>query len=54
VDRVLVIESAFYFDRPSFYERAAQVLKPRGLVVLADIAFADRAAFVDGMTSLEA
>src|SRR5439155_25512442 len=32
--------------RPRFYERAAQVLKPGGLVVLADIAFADGAAFL--------
>ena len=46
VDRILAIECAFYFDRPCFYERAAQVLKPGGLVVLADIAFADRAAFL--------
>ena len=35
VDRVLAIECAFYFDRPRFYERAAQVLKPGGLVVVA-------------------
>ena len=46
VDRVLAIECAFYFDRPRFYARAAQVLKPGGLVVLADIAFADRASFL--------
>ena len=46
VDRVLAIECAFYFDRPRFYERAAQILKPGGLVVLADIAFADRASFL--------
>lgn len=46
VDRVLAIECAFYFDRPSFYKRAAQVLKPGGLVVLADIAFAGRASFL--------
>ncbi len=46
VDRVLAIECAFYFDRPRFYERAAQVLKPGGLVVLADIAFADRVSFL--------
>lgn len=46
VDRVLAIECAFYFDRPCFYERAAQVLKPGGLLVLADIAFADRASFL--------
>jgi cyclopropane fatty-acyl-phospholipid synthase-like methyltransferase len=42
VDRMLAIECAFYFDRPLFYERAAQVLKPGGLLVLADITFADR------------
>lgn len=46
VDRVLAIECAFYFDRPRFYERAAQVLKPGGLMVLADIAFADRGGFL--------
>jgi cyclopropane fatty-acyl-phospholipid synthase-like methyltransferase len=46
VDRVLAIECAFYFERPRFYERAAQVLKPGGLVVLADIAFADCASFL--------
>jgi cyclopropane fatty-acyl-phospholipid synthase-like methyltransferase len=46
VDRILAIECAFYFDRPSFYQRAAQVLKPGGRVILADITFADRAAFL--------
>ena len=46
VDRVLAIECAFYFDRPRFYERAAHVLKPGGLMVLADISFADRATFL--------
>lgn len=40
VDRVLAIECAFYFDRPRFYRRAAEVLKPGGLLVLADISFA--------------
>ena len=40
VDRILAIECAFYFDRPRFYRRAAQVLKLDGLMVLADIAFA--------------
>ncbi|MGZ5472394.1 MAG: SAM-dependent methyltransferase [Thermoanaerobaculia bacterium] len=42
VDRVMAIECAFYFDRPRFYARAAEVLRPGGLLVLADIAFADR------------
>jgi cyclopropane fatty-acyl-phospholipid synthase-like methyltransferase len=42
VDRVLAIECAFYFDRPRFYRRAAEILKPGGRLVLADIAFADR------------
>jgi ubiquinone/menaquinone biosynthesis C-methylase UbiE len=45
-DRVLAIECAFYFDRPRFYQRAAEVLKPGGLLVLADISFADRARFL--------
>jgi len=44
VDRMMAIECAFYFDRPKFYERAAQVLKPGGLLVLADIAFSDGSA----------
>lgn len=42
VDRVLAVECAFYFDRPRFYRRAAEVLKPGGRLVLADISFADR------------
>lgn len=42
VDRVLAIECAFYFERPRFYARAAEVLRPGGRLVLADIAFADR------------
>jgi ubiquinone/menaquinone biosynthesis C-methylase UbiE len=42
VDRVMAIECAFYFDRPRFYARAAEVLKPGGLLVLADIAFSGR------------
>jgi cyclopropane fatty-acyl-phospholipid synthase-like methyltransferase len=46
VDRVMAIECAFYFDRPRFYRRAAEVLKPGGLLVMADIAFADRARFL--------
>ena len=46
VDRVMAIECAFYFDRPRFYKRAAEVLKPGGLLVLADIAFADGARFL--------
>jgi cyclopropane fatty-acyl-phospholipid synthase-like methyltransferase len=46
VDRMLAIECAFYFDRPRFYARAAEVLKPGGLLVLADIAFADGGGFM--------
>lgn len=45
VDRLLAIECAFYFDRPRFYRRAFEVLKPGGLLVLADIAFSDRLQF---------
>ena len=43
VDRVMAIECAFYFDRPRFYARAADVLRPGGRLVLADIMFADPA-----------
>lgn len=46
VDRLLAIECAFYFDRPRFYQRAAQVLRSGGLLVLADITFSDRLAFL--------
>jgi cyclopropane fatty-acyl-phospholipid synthase-like methyltransferase len=42
VDRVMAIECAFYFDRPRFYARAAEVLGTGGLLVLADIAFSNR------------
>jgi cyclopropane fatty-acyl-phospholipid synthase-like methyltransferase len=41
VDRLLAIECAFYFDRPRFYRRAAEVLKPGGRAIIADICFAD-------------
>jgi ubiquinone/menaquinone biosynthesis C-methylase UbiE len=46
VDRLIAIECAFYFDRPRFYRRAAEVLKPGGLLVAADIALSDRLAFL--------
>jgi ubiquinone/menaquinone biosynthesis C-methylase UbiE len=46
VDRLIAIECAFYFDRPAFYRRAAQVLKPGGLLVAADIALSDRLGFL--------
>jgi cyclopropane fatty-acyl-phospholipid synthase-like methyltransferase len=41
VDRLLAIECAFYFDRPRFYRRAAEVLKTGGRAVLADISLSD-------------
>ena len=41
VDRLLAVECAFYFDRPKFFKRAAGVLRPGGLLVAADISFAD-------------
>jgi SAM-dependent methyltransferase len=37
VDRVMAIECAFYFDRPRFYARAAEILKPGGRLIVADI-----------------
>ena len=42
VDRLVAVECAFYFDRPRFYRRAAEVLKPGGLLVLADIQLSER------------
>ena len=53
VDRLLAIECAFYFDRPRFYRRAAQVLKPGGLLVAADIALSDRLAFLTRREDLQ-
>src|SRR4051812_28343244 len=46
VDRLVAIECAFYFDRPRFYARAADVLKPDGLLVVADIQLSDRLRFL--------
>jgi ubiquinone/menaquinone biosynthesis C-methylase UbiE len=37
VDKLMAVECAFYFDRARFYARAAEVLKPGGRAVLADI-----------------
>lgn len=42
IDRLMAIECAFYFDRPRFYARVAEVLKPGGRLVLADIMYADK------------
>lgn len=39
VDRLLAVECAFYFRRDAFYRRAAEVLRPGGLLVAADICF---------------
>lgn len=50
VDRVLAIECAFHFDRDRFYATAARVLRPGGLLVVADIAFADPLRRVAGRT----
>jgi cyclopropane fatty-acyl-phospholipid synthase-like methyltransferase len=52
VDRVLAIECAFYFDRPRFYRRAFEVLRPGGLAVLADIALSDRLSFLTSKPDL--
>lgn len=38
-DRLLAVECAFYFRRAEFYRRAAEVLRPGGLLVAADICF---------------
>ena len=46
VDKLLAIECAHYFDRPRFYRRVAEVLKPGGRVILADISLSDRLGFL--------
>jgi ubiquinone/menaquinone biosynthesis C-methylase UbiE len=46
VDRLMAVECAFYFDRPRFYARAAQVLRPGGRAVLADITLCNALGFV--------
>jgi ubiquinone/menaquinone biosynthesis C-methylase UbiE len=46
VDKLMAVECAFYFDRPRFYARAAQVLKPGGRAVLADITLANWLSFL--------
>lgn len=51
-DRVLAVECAFYFDRPRFYHRAFEVLRPGGLAVLADISLSDRLRFLSRIPDL--
>jgi SAM-dependent methyltransferase len=46
IDKLFAVECAFYFDRARFYRRAAEVLKPGGVVVLADISFSEALAFL--------
>jgi len=50
VDKVLSVECAFYFDRPVFYKEAHRVLKPGGLLVLADISFSGAISFITRWT----
>jgi cyclopropane fatty-acyl-phospholipid synthase-like methyltransferase len=49
VDELMAIECAFYFDRPRFYARAAEVLKPGGRAVLADITLSGLMGFLGVM-----
>jgi len=46
VDKLLAIECAFYFDRPRFYRRVAEVLRPGGQAILADISLSDSLGFL--------
>lgn len=46
VDALMAVECAFYFDRPRFYERAAEVLRPGGRAVLADITLCNALGFL--------
>ncbi|MFC1849025.1 SAM-dependent methyltransferase [candidate division CSSED10-310 bacterium] len=50
VDKVIAIECAFYFQRPRFYQEAARVMKPGGLLVLADITLSDVLHFLTPWT----
>jgi len=50
-DKMLAIECAFYFDRPRFYQEAARVLKPGGLLVLADICLSRPLGFFERFSS---
>lgn len=54
VDRLIAIECAFHFDRARFYEAAARVLKPGGLVVLTDMALSESARGLTRMGELGA
>jgi ubiquinone/menaquinone biosynthesis C-methylase UbiE len=49
VDKLMAVECAFYFDRPRFYRKAAQVLKPGGRAVLADITLCNPLGFLGRM-----
>ncbi len=49
IDKLMAVECAFYFDRPRFYARAAEVLKPGGRAVLADITLANWLGFMGRM-----
>ena len=46
IDKLMAIECAFYFDRPRFYRRAAEVLRPGGRAIIADIALSNSMSFL--------
>jgi ubiquinone/menaquinone biosynthesis C-methylase UbiE len=46
VDKIIAIESSFYFDRPRFYQEAARVIRKGGSVVLADLFFNNKLSFL--------
>ncbi len=46
VDKLTAVECAFYFDRPRFYARAAEVLRPGGRAVFADITLCNALGFL--------
>lgn len=39
VDKIISIECAFHFNRSAFYKEAFRILKPGGLIVLADMCY---------------
>lgn len=46
VDALTAVECAFYFDRPRFYARTAEVLKPGGRAAFADITLCNALGFL--------
>jgi cyclopropane fatty-acyl-phospholipid synthase-like methyltransferase len=51
IDKIISIECAFYFERSKFYKEAARILKPGGLLVLADITFSNKLRLITNLSN---